>query len=228
MQLPSAAPCTHGSDTACAIVTACSAAPCAIALHRPGGYTAASLARVPPSSDAWEWPPGHLFDNASSIAGAELMKRVGFCAGAWPPACVLVCRPKAHWCATTALTPDVASNLAIVGWLQLVAPAGCSWRKCLPASTCSWYTAAAKTSNTSAARRCSFHSTSPFLALRFWSELNMVHGGEPMTRNGSSERMRSKARLRSRGFWKSHFTPSTSAWRSKVEPATKPMPAGRA
>ena len=64
------------------------------------------------------------------------MKRVAFFAGAWPPPGVLDRRPKAHWCATTALTPGVASILAITGWLQLVAPAGCSWRKCLPASTC--------------------------------------------------------------------------------------------
>jgi hypothetical protein len=65
------------------------------------------------------------------------MKRVGFFAGARPPPGVLACRPKAHWCATTALTPGVVSSLAIAGWLQLVAPAGCSWRKCLPDSTCS-------------------------------------------------------------------------------------------
>ena len=49
-----------------------------------------------------------------------------------------------------------------------------------------------------------------------------------MIRNGSSARMRSHARLRSSGFSKSHFTPAASAWRSKVEPATSPLLAGRA
>ena len=49
-----------------------------------------------------------------------------------------------------------------------------------------------------------------------------------MTRKGSSVRMRSQARLRSSGLLKSHRTPSTSAWRSKVEPATRPLPTGKA
>jgi hypothetical protein len=145
------------------------------------------------------------------MAGAELMKRVGFFAGDWPPPAALVRSPNAHWWATTASTPALARSLTTAGCVQLVAPAGCSWRKCLPASTWSLYTATAKTSSTSAERLRAFHSTPPFLALRFWSELNMVQGGEPTTRKGSSARMRSQARLRSLGRVKSHVVPSLSA-----------------
>ncbi len=59
------------------------------------------------------------------MAGDELMKRVGFIAGARPPPSVLVVKPNSHWCATTAPTPSRARSLAMVGCAQLVAPAGC-------------------------------------------------------------------------------------------------------
>ena len=64
------------------------------------------------------------------------MKRVGFFAGAWLPLGVLARKPNAHWCATVALTPGIASNCTIDGCVQDVAPAGCSWKQRLPAAPC--------------------------------------------------------------------------------------------
>ena len=96
------------------------------------------------------------------------MKRVGFFAKARPPALSLVAMPNSHMFATTASTSGLAYSLAMAGCLQLVAPAGCSWRKCLPALTWRAYTAAAKTSKSSACRRRLSHSALPILlALRF-------------------------------------------------------------
>ena len=168
----------------------------------------------------------HCIPTLLSTSGELLISLVLFSTSASPFLSVIL-RPNAHMSHVVISTSSSAINLNISGISHELAALGCSCRKYLPASIWIRYTS---TQNLTCSLASFMALSNSFLFLlfldRFCSDENMVHGGDPITKNGAVSRTIFLTLSLTACFARSHGFPvrGSSRVRSRLQPGTNRTP----